>query len=913
MASNQRAFAARFASPPAPPPSELEQAAADAAAAEASLLMPPPHLPTPAQQASGSTRGHSTRAKAAAEEAAQAVELLLPPPPDPAAVALATTRANMTTTPELEQQPEFGAPLPPSSFFDGHAIPSSKRRPSATKKASSSSAGYGSKHGGGGRWTKEEDSKLRAAVQIAGLDNWLVVAEQFLGGQRTDVQCLHRWQKVLQPGLVKGPWTKEEDQIIIDCIEAAITKWADISDRIPGRIGKQCRERWFNHLDPSLKKGGWTDEEDAVLVEAQAKWGNAWTKIAKIIPGRSENAVKNRWNSATRRRQKGTTKAADKVAQDALALVEAADLAEKAAERERGSSAASSRGHAEDEDTECVPRSAIALLRAKREEARRAMELGEPPPDNAVGWGLRADGPVLHPKAANPAMDVGSGSGGGGTAASASKSGRPQKGTPSDEDDEDDEDFAEDEMLEMGDEGGEKGMGAEMYGSEGEDVAEDDLGNLHAPDPADLHHDGAPGNGEHDPLMNHLFADASLTAREKELIYRAYLAGIAQSGGSNGPSPPNSGDRGAPGSNRNSSGSGGNMARSNANPSSSPGNSGSGRKQRGGGRSPVQWDFHSEGPGGGGLDDVDAGASEVGGGGEECFLREFGIDFQDDVHRHEGLADDLELSSSLLTMSLDQDMPGIDDMALSAGERERLLGRPLAEDALAALAASGGRTPTGGGGGRTVGGSHGHTVQGATAQGGSSAAASTTPVRSSQRRMSAVDSSSSSSENRRNKSTSHSPSGPLMHPTAAVQPQFRIDSGGPPASRAQGAGAAMNVDSSPPFCSNSSPQSTAAAAALHMQQSDRRGTKASAHLRSVHPAAAPDMEVSADMFDLNGNGDLLGSSADLVDLVNSPNLLWSVGSSQSMSSLSPVHAASSSSSTFNGDDELMSPVVPEAK
>ena len=54
------------------------------------------------------------------------------------------------------------------------------------------------------------------------------------------------------------------------------------NNRSHHRIGKQCRERWFNHLDPSLKKGGWTEEEDAVLVEAQSKWGNSWTKIAKL-------------------------------------------------------------------------------------------------------------------------------------------------------------------------------------------------------------------------------------------------------------------------------------------------------------------------------------------------------------------------------------------------------------------------------------------------------------------------------------------------------------------------------------------------------------------------------------------------------------------------------------------------------
>ena len=63
-------------------------------------------------------------------------------------------------------------------------------------------------------------------------------------------------------------------------------------------MAKQCRERWLNHLDPSLKKGGWTAEEDAILAAAQARWGNAWARVFRLLPGRSENAVKNRWNSA---------------------------------------------------------------------------------------------------------------------------------------------------------------------------------------------------------------------------------------------------------------------------------------------------------------------------------------------------------------------------------------------------------------------------------------------------------------------------------------------------------------------------------------------------------------------------------------------------------------------------------------
>ncbi len=154
------------------------------------------------------------------------------------------------------------------------------------------------------RWTKQEDEKLCLAVKAVGTHDWKRIAEQHLAGHgRSDVQCLHRWQKVLRAGLVKGAFTEEEDKIIIQCMNEGGLTWMQIAERIPGRIGKQCRERWTNHLDPNLKKGGWTHEEDTILAEAQQRWGNAWTKIAKLLPGRAENAVKNRWNSAFRRKK----------------------------------------------------------------------------------------------------------------------------------------------------------------------------------------------------------------------------------------------------------------------------------------------------------------------------------------------------------------------------------------------------------------------------------------------------------------------------------------------------------------------------------------------------------------------------------------------------------------------------------
>ena len=89
----------------------------------------------------------------------------------------------------------------------------------------------------GGRWSKEEDDRLRAGVATIGAKNWKQIATEFLLGERSDVQCLHRWQKVLRPGLVKGNWSEEEDQMVISCIKSGVTKWSEIADKIPGRIG----------------------------------------------------------------------------------------------------------------------------------------------------------------------------------------------------------------------------------------------------------------------------------------------------------------------------------------------------------------------------------------------------------------------------------------------------------------------------------------------------------------------------------------------------------------------------------------------------------------------------------------------------------------------------------------------------
>lgn len=106
----------------------------------------------------------------------------------------------------------------------------------------------------------------------------------------------------------RRPWTTQEDDAMAGLVRSERTlQWSSIAEQLrcgfdsPGRTGKQCRERWHNHLDPTISKMPWTLDEELTLFEGHRSLGNCWAEVSKMLPGRSDNAIKNRFYSTLKK------------------------------------------------------------------------------------------------------------------------------------------------------------------------------------------------------------------------------------------------------------------------------------------------------------------------------------------------------------------------------------------------------------------------------------------------------------------------------------------------------------------------------------------------------------------------------------------------------------------------------------
>lgn len=149
-------------------------------------------------------------------------------------------------------------------------------------------------------WIQEEDNMLKQLMEQYGRQ-WSVIATHI--PDRNATQVAARWEKCLNPALTKGPFSTTEDELIANFVaEHGLKEWSKVTSVLPNRTAKQCRERWFNNLDPTVEKGPWTPRDDELIFQHYQIHGPKWSVISREIPGRSDNAVKNRWNASISKR-----------------------------------------------------------------------------------------------------------------------------------------------------------------------------------------------------------------------------------------------------------------------------------------------------------------------------------------------------------------------------------------------------------------------------------------------------------------------------------------------------------------------------------------------------------------------------------------------------------------------------------
>ncbi|CAN6310350.1 unnamed protein product [Urochloa humidicola] len=130
--------------------------------------------------------------------------------------------------------------------------------------------------------------------------------EEVVHGEEAAAEQEEPQEEAVPVVLKKGPWTTAEDAMLVDHVRRHGEGNWNAVQRLTGllRCGKSCRLRWTNHLRPNLKKGSFSPDEELLIAQLHAQLGNKWARMAAHLPGRTDNEIKNYWNTRTKRRQR---------------------------------------------------------------------------------------------------------------------------------------------------------------------------------------------------------------------------------------------------------------------------------------------------------------------------------------------------------------------------------------------------------------------------------------------------------------------------------------------------------------------------------------------------------------------------------------------------------------------------------
>ena len=153
------------------------------------------------------------------------------------------------------------------------------------------------------KWTREEDEMLICLAEKYNEKHWKEISKTF--AKKNSLQCFSRYKRI-RPGIIKGSWKKEEDTAIVELVNKYGKSWSKISKMLGTRNGKQIRDRFINVLDPEIKKGKFTDEEDNKLIMLYNQYGPRWASISKYYLNRTADMIKNRFHSSIKKKMEDT-------------------------------------------------------------------------------------------------------------------------------------------------------------------------------------------------------------------------------------------------------------------------------------------------------------------------------------------------------------------------------------------------------------------------------------------------------------------------------------------------------------------------------------------------------------------------------------------------------------------------------